>query len=157
MIISMILIAAAIFLAILRYSAIRSEHQGKMVGAMFFISAVGGLIQYSQIYAKQVTDQANLFASVFQTLISVGRMYVGMNEAKSIPPQYAENSLWMICFWSIHFLAYYSMASAAIILLGKNVIRWARFMIMRYKDIELIYGVNADTVTFGSLLAKDRR
>ncbi|MCR5475272.1 MAG: hypothetical protein K6F28_08735 [Lachnospiraceae bacterium] len=157
MLITMILIAAAVFLAILRYSAIKPEHQGKMVGAMFVISAVGGLIQYSQIYMDKVTGPSSLFISILQTLISVGRIYVGANESKSIPPQYAENSIWMICFWIIHFLAYYSMASAAIILLGKNVIRWARFMIMRYKDIELIYGVTPDTVSFGGTLAKEGR
>ena len=157
MLITMILIAAAVFLAILRYSAIKPEHQGKMVGAMFVISAVGGLIQYSQIYMDKVTGPSSLFTSILQTLISVGRIYVGANESKSIPPQYAENSIWMICFWIIHFLAYYSMASAAIILLGKNVIRWARFMIMRYKDIELIYGVTPDTVSFGGTLAKEGR
>lgn len=156
MLISMILLSAAIFLAILRYSATKPERQGRMVGAMFIFSAVGGLIQYSQIYAQRVTDASSLFTSILQTLISVGRIYVGANESKSIPPELAENSLWMICFWVIHFLAYYSMASAAIILLGKNVIRWARFMVMRFKDIELIYGVNADTVSFGGTLAKDR-
>jgi hypothetical protein len=83
-------------------------------------------------------------------------MFVGVNDYKGIPAQYAGNGVWMIIYWIIHFLAYYSMASAAMILLGKNVIRWSRFIKMRYRDVELIYGVNQGTVTLGSALAKNR-
>ena len=62
----------------------------------------------------------------------------------------------MIIYWIIHFFAYYSMASAVIILLGKNVIKWSRFLMMRFRKLEIIYGITDDTVTFGTSLAGDR-
>ena len=156
MLIAMILFSTAIFLAILKYSAVKPEQRGSIVGAMFVFAAVGGLVLYSQIYAVNVQDPASLFNSIIQTLISVGRMFVGVNDYKGIPAQYATNGVWMIIYWIIHFLAYYSMASAAIILLGKNVIRWSRFLMMRYRDVELIYGISTGTVSFGSTLAQKR-
>lgn len=156
MLITMILISTAVFLALIRYSAMKPEKRGSLVGAMFMVAAVGGLILYSQIYSVKVTNPATLFNSILQTLISVGRMFAGVNDYKSIPEPYAENKVWMIIYWIIHFFAYYSMASAVIILLGKNVIKWSRFLLMRYRKLEIIYGVNDGTVTFGSSLARDR-
>ena len=155
MLITMILISTAVFLALIKYSAQKPERRGSLVGAMFMLAAVGGLILYSQIYSVNVTNPATLFNSILQTLISVGRMFAGVNDYKGIPAQYAENKVWMIIYWMIHFFAYYSMASAVIILLGKNVIKWSRFLIMRFRKLEIIYGVSDGTVTFGSALAKD--
>ncbi len=156
MLITMILISTAVFLALIRYSAVKPERRGSLVGAMFMVAAVGGLILYSQIYSVNVTNLSTLFDSILQTLISVGRMFAGVNDYKGIPAPYSENKIWMIIYWIIHFFAYYSMASAVIILLGKNVIKWSRFLIMRYRQPEIIYGVTDDTITFASSLARDR-
>ena len=67
MLITMILISTAVFLALIRYSAQKPEKRGSLVGAMFMLAAVGGLILYSQIYSVNVTNPATLFNSILQS------------------------------------------------------------------------------------------
>ncbi len=157
---TVILVSAAFFVVVIFYIALEQEKRERITGIAFFIAALGGIILYGFAYSHGHDGLFVHMSAVLRTLIDVGRMFVGMNN-EAIFKEALENtglngSILVVLFWGVHFLAYYSMASAAIMALGKGAIRRLRQFLLRIRDVVVIYGVNDSSLTFGRHICSDK-
>ncbi len=158
--VTVIVLSAAVFLALILYLALEQKQREKLMGIAFFISAGGGIIMYGFGYSHGHDGVLSHVSGMLKTLIDVGRMYVGMNNepifTKALEITGSKNNIWMVLFWVVHFLAYYSMASAAILALGKGAIRKLQLILLNVRDVELIYGITDSSIILGRHLAADK-
>ena len=152
--ISVILFSAALFLAVILFLALNSKTREKVLGFVFLISASGGIIMYGLIYSK---DSVGSVSAVFKTVIAVGRMFTGVNDAPALAKVFGDNVIITIVFWTLHFMAYYSIAGAAILVLGEGLLRQIKLLLLRVRDIDLVYGVSDKTVSFAGKIAGNRK
>ena len=157
---TVILLSAAFFVVVIFYIALEQEKRERITGIAFFIAALGGIVLYGFAYSHGHEGLFVHMSAVLRTLIDVGRMFVGMNN-EAVFREALENvglngSVLVVLFWTVHFLAYYSMASAAIMALGKGAIRRLRQFLLRVKNVVVIYGVNDSSLTFGRHMSSDR-
>ena len=119
-----ILLSAAVFVALILYIALEQDKRERLTGIAFFLATAGGIIIYGFSYATEGRNVLEDTSGMFKTLVDVGRMFVGMNNekvfAQMLEDRGYEPDTWYLFFWLTHFLAYYSMASAAILTLGKG-------------------------------------
>ncbi len=158
---AIILISAALFFAFVLWIASDTDHLEKWTGLTFTAAIIGGLVIYGSINAN--TYRAAPFIAVLRTVVDLGKMFgnsgaEGYDNFMGIFTGASAGSVKLLTFfyWIIHFFAYYSMISAVIMLLGKGVLQKVRTILMRVRDIELIYGVDDRTLEFGSKLSKNR-
>ena len=57
---------------------------------------------------------------------------------------------WEIFFWIVHLLAMTTTVSAAIVSLGSELLKKIRLRILRKRDVAIIFGLNENTLEFGS-------
>ncbi|WP_026517716.1 hypothetical protein [Butyrivibrio sp. MC2021] len=152
--ISVILVSIAVFTALVLYLTINQDNREKWVGFAFSIAALSGLTIYGLSYSRSPDPG---IVEVLRTVIDTGRMFAGMNNVAVFTEVVGEGSPWLILFWSAHFLAYYSMASVFILVLGKSAISKFRSWLLRINDVELIYGINKSSLEYGRTVAEGKR
>ena len=157
---TVILISAAFFLALILYVALEQEQREKITGATFFLAAAGGIVIYGFSYSHGHASIFDHMAAVLRTLIDVGRMFVGVNNEKVFTDALKQAKVyddgWLLVFWIVHFLAYYSMASAAVLALGKGAIKKLQQILLNVRDVELVYGITDSSLTLGRHIASDK-
>lgn len=151
-----ILIAAAVFLALIVWFTVDTEHVKKWTGIAFLIAIAGGLFIYGTIDAEQFKSMPAI--AVLRTVVHVGRMFGNAGDGAHDAFIYivGENLFTSGFYWIVHFFAYYSVVSALILVIGKDILKSFRTWLLRFRDIELIYGVDENTVRLGEALAKDK-
>ena len=126
---------------------IKPEFSRKLTTAFMLAAVIGGLIYYGVGFAE-ITG--NLLLSVIRTPMCVIRMFIGVNELSAIQGStLVSTDAGLILFWLIHLLAFYSMASAAMITIGAAALRYLRFLLARRGDLTLIYGINESSISLG--------
>ena len=157
---TVILLSAAFFVVVIFYIALEQEKRERITGIAFFIAALGGIVLYGFAYSHGHEGLFVHMSAVLRTLIDVGRMFVGMNNEavfrEALDNAGLNGSVLVVLFWTVHFLAYYSMASAAIMALGKGAIRRLRQFLLRVKNVVVIYGVNDSSLAFGRHMSSDK-
>ena len=157
---TVILVSAAFFLALILYVALEQEQREKITGVTFFLAAAGGIVIYGFSYSHGHKGIFDHLTAILRTLIDVGRMFVGVNNEKVFTDALAQMKIfddgWLFLFWIIHFLAYYSMASAAVLALGKGAIKKLQQFLLNVRDIELIFGITESSLVLGRHIATDR-
>ncbi len=158
---TVIMLSAAVFLALILYVALEQEQREKVTGATFFLAAIGGIIIYGFIYSHGRQGVFEHMSAILRTLVDVGRMFVGANNETLFLQVLEQNGVnkgaWSFLFWCSHFLAYYSMASAAILALGKGAVRNLQIILLGVRNVELIYGVNENTLAYGRNRVKTKK
>ena len=152
--ISVILISIAVFTAMVLYLTINQDNREKWVGVAFSIASLGGILIYGYSYSRS-PDVG--IVEVLRTVIDTGRMFAGINNVQVFTDVVGVGSPWMIVFWLVHFLAYYSMASVFVLALGKSVIKKFRSWLLRINDVELIYGINESSLAYGRTVSEKKK
>ena len=115
---------------------------------------------YGFSYSHGHTSMFDRMSAVLRTLIDVGRMFVGVNNEKvfrdALETIGVSDTGWVFLFWVFHFFAYYSMASAAVLALGKGAIKKLQQLLLNIRDVEMIHGITESSLTFGRHVAADR-
>ncbi|MBR4573610.1 MAG: hypothetical protein IKO16_01755 [Lachnospiraceae bacterium] len=153
---SIILISAAVFLALIMWLTVDTDHMDRWTGLAFSVAIAGGLLIYGLINAAFYGSTPVI--AVLRTVVNVGQMFGndGDRGFEKFSAVVGEGYSTSIIYWLIHFFAYYSVVSAVILLLGKGVLSDIRKWLLRIHDIELIFGVNEDTVKLGETLSKNK-
>ncbi|MCR5404825.1 MAG: hypothetical protein K6E91_13545 [Butyrivibrio sp.] len=155
--ITVILLSCAVFLALILYVALEQEQRERITGICFLLAALGGIVIYGFSYSSVQSSHTENLAAVIHTLVDVGRMFVGVNNEGIFLSALAESGTsspgFKLLFWVVHFLAYYSMASAAVMTLGKGAVRRLRIMLLFLRDVELIYGITDNSIIYGKRIA----
>ncbi|MCR5250448.1 MAG: hypothetical protein K6E50_07580 [Lachnospiraceae bacterium] len=154
-----IVFSAAVFMALILYIALEQDKRERLTGIAFFIATAGGILIYGFSYATEGHSFFEDSSGVFKTLVDVGRMFVGMNNEPVYRAMLEDEGLsggvWSLLFWVTHFLAYYSMASAAILTLGKGAARKLQLWLLNIRDVDLIYGITDNAIALGRHIATD--
>lgn len=158
--ITVILLSFAVFLALILYVALEQEQRERVTGFTFFLAALGGIIIYGFSYSRVNASLLENLAAIMHTLVDVGRMFVGVNNEEIFLSALAETGYtdpgFKLLFWVVHFLAYYSMASAVVMTLGKGAVRRLRILFLSFKDVELIYGITENSIIYGKRINSNR-
>ncbi|WP_022758226.1 hypothetical protein [Butyrivibrio fibrisolvens] len=152
-----ILVAAAVFLALIVWFTVDVRHVKKWTGISFLIAIAGGLIIYGAIDADQFKDMPVI--AVLRTVVHVGRMFgnAGDGSHDAFVGIVGDSIFTSMFYWLVHFFAYYSVVSALVLAIGKDIVKIFRTWLLRFRDIELIYGINDDSIRLGETLARNRR
>ena len=154
-IIPAVILSTALLLAMVLNLALKPAFSAKLTTTCMLIAVVGGLIYYSTGFAETTGD---LMLSLIRTPLSVIRMFVGVNELSAISGStLVSRPIGLVCFWLLHLLAFYSMASAAMITLGAEALRHLRLLLSRRGALTIIYGINDNSIDLGKecLAARD--
>ncbi|MBR1456025.1 MAG: hypothetical protein IJ594_02540 [Oscillospiraceae bacterium] len=152
--ISVVILSTALLLALVLNLALKPAVSARLTTWCMVVSLIGGLLVYGVGFAESTGSVA---LSVLRTPLAVIRMFVGVNELSAI----ADTSLVrgqaaLTVFWLLHLLAFYSMASAAMITIGAEALRQLRMLLSRRGDLTLIYGVNGDSIALGKACLAER-
>ena len=154
---AIILISSAVFLALIIWLTVDTEHVKRWTGIAFLIAIAGGIFIYGTIDASQFSSMPII--AVLRTVVHVGKMFgnAGDGSHDSFVGIVGDNTFTSAFYWLVHFFAYYSVVSAVILVIGRDIVRGFRTWLLRIHDIELIYGIDDNTVSLGETLAKGRR
>ena len=153
--IGIILLAAALFLAMILNLAARPAINARITTAMLTIAVLGGVIIYGYGFASVIP---NFFLATIRTLLAVCGMFVGKNELSAISGAPAMQSSGMLfVFWLLHLFALYTSASAAITTIGAEALKQLRLLLSRRGDLILIYGCSEEAIGLGREYSGDRK
>lgn len=145
--ISIIIIAAACFLAAVLNLATEHRFRSRIMSLFFFMAMLLGLAVYGYGYSYTCSSAV---VAVLRTIMAVCKMFGGSNDLSGISaaPLFAQR--WALAvFWTAHFMAFYATAGAAATTIGSKVLRRIRITLLRRGTLLVIYGVNADAVEYG--------
>ncbi|MBQ4117201.1 MAG: hypothetical protein IJD37_07470 [Clostridia bacterium] len=150
-----ILITAILFLGLVLLLSVKPSISKKItVGALAF-SGISGFFIYGYGYAV-ITD--NLILASLKALLAVCSSFVGGNEFSSIASVPIMQTVWMRIFFEfIRLAALYATASAIITTIGRETLKKLRLILVRRGRINVIYGINDDTLALGRDLAQKKK
>jgi hypothetical protein len=113
-----------------------------------FIAAASGLVIY--VYGYIATNEHPV-AAIPKSVFSVCRMFMGESDYSEVSGAYGFT--WMHIFaWGIHLLAFYTTVSAAVSVIGKNLLKKLALRFGPTKEISIVYGIHPDSLELGSEL-----
>lgn len=116
---------------------------------------VGGLLIYGSGY---IAVSGSLPEALLHTVFAVCRMFLGDSDFGDISEAPLFGNQWALTLcWCLHVLAFYATSSTAISLIGANALRKLRLRLSANRDLNIIYGVNEDSVSFGQELTGQLR
>ena len=147
MTISAVILSAALLLAMILNFALKPAFSARLTAFCIFFAIVGGTIFYGAGYWETC---GSLTQTVLRTVLTVFRMFLGVNEFKEISSTRLVMSPFGIAlFWLLHLMALYSVTTAAMTTLGAEFLRQLRSLLSKRGDLTLIYGINEDSVALG--------
>ena len=150
-----ITVTALLFLTLILLLSVKPSISNKITVGSIAIAGISGFFIYGYGYAV-ITD--NVFLASLKALSAVCGSFVGRNEFSSISSVPIMQTLGMRIFCEfIRICALYATASAIITTIGREALKKLRLFLMRRGKINLIYGVNDDSLAFGNELARKKQ
>ena len=150
---TMILMLGAGFLAVALSFAAKEEVRLRLIAIAGSIAFASGIILYGYGYAACYGISV---VSVLRALLALCRMLTGGNDLNSIQAApLLQNSAVVAVFWIGHFCAYYVTAGAVMMRFGEGLLYSIRVRRFRSGPLLLIYGVNANSLTYGSRMIQE--
>ena len=147
LIIPTVILAAALLAAMVLNLALQPAFSKKLTTFCMLVGVIAGLLFYGVGFAETTNSLA---LSVIRTPLCVIRMFIGVAELSAIEGStLVSTRTGLVLYWLVHFLAFYSMASAAMITLGAEALRYLRLLLARRGNLTLIYGINENSVALG--------
>lgn len=147
-----ILITIALFFAMVVQLALKPRFAKRLNAILLILAAVGGFCFYG--YGYTVTLK-NIPLAIIHTLLSVCGTFVAKEHFSDISDAPLFQYEWVqVLFWLIHFCSFYATASTAITTIGAETLRKLRLWLARWGKLNLIYGVNRESIAFGQELLK---
>ena len=145
--VSILVLSATLLLAMVLNLVLKPAWSARLTTSCMLAAAAGGLLFYGLGFAETTGD---LLISVLRTPIAVTRMFVGANELAAISAsRLVSPTFGLMMFWLFHLMAFYSMASAAMLTLGAEALRHLRLLLSYRGDLTLIYGINENSIALG--------
>ena len=150
-----ILITAISFLCLVLLLSVKPTVSKKITIMALAISGISGFFIYGYAYAV-ICD--NIVLASLKALLAVCGSFVGRNEFSSIASVPVMQTLVMKIFFEfIRLLALYATASAIITTIGREALKRLRLLLFRRGRINIIYGINDDTLSLARDLADKKR
>ncbi len=170
-------LSLGLFSALIVYIAKHPQKRTIPLKATFIIMFLGGMAVYCTChflelkgviaggdagrYLEWVKDEnAYLFRVpyvIVSSVIDVGMMFYGRcNTDLFYKMPFSANPAAVLVFWLIHLVAFYTTATALLIRFGNDILRWIRIMTTKISDVDIVFGVNSDSLALGRNLADVR-
>ena len=169
------IISTAIFAALILYASKHLQKRTLPLKVLFIVMFLGGMAMYCTInyraLALVIGGQLEKDASmkwvngntglleiipyvVMRSIVDVGRMFCGYCNSEMFYklPESGE-TLYVLMFWFVQLLVFYTTATALLIRVGNDLLRWIRVMTSKISDVDLVFGVNSDSLAFGRNIA----
>lgn len=148
---AVLIVTAVLFLIILISLGFQPKFMGTLLGCMIVFCGIAGTLLYGYGYFA-IYGPSPL--AVMRTLFSVFCMYLGRNEISAVinTPVIGGHHWLQVLLYLVHLMALYATASSVIAGIGSKLLRRLNLLLVYHKDVNIIYGVNNDSVGFAEKL-----
>ena len=170
------IVSIILFAALIIYLSKHPQKRNTPLKITFCIMFMGGMAVYCTCHYLELTqvlkgespgrylkwvNNKDAYASLFyvpyiivRSVADVGMMFSGrINSEVFFNLEIAHNPLAVFLFWIIHLMAFFTTAAALLIRFGNELLKWIRIRTSKISEVNLIYGINSDSLTFGRNLA----
>lgn len=168
------IVSITLFAALIIYLAKHPHKRTTPLKTVFILMFLGGTAMYCTFYYRELMQAVNAQSKsatfawtdsenaswfyipyvIVKSVIEVGMMFYGRGNNSifySMPE--SKNPLAVFLFWLIQLVAFYTAASALIIRFGSDLLRWIRITTSRVSNVNLIFGINPDSLALGRNIA----
>lgn len=151
---SFLLIGGVFFAAVVVLLTAKPTVSKRLTAIAGAVALLGGLLFYGWSYYSTC---GAIFETALHTVFAVCRMFLGESDFLDIAEDVSLfDKQWAVTLcWCVHVLAFYATSSTAISLIGSNVLKKLRVCLSPRKSLNIIYGVNEESVSFGQALIED--
>ena len=148
------LVTAVVFIVFILLLAAKPKVSKVITFVALGFGGICGLLIYGYGYAV-IAD--NFVLAILKAVYSVCRSFVGTNDYAAISAAPFMQSQWMqiLCTF-VQICSLYATASAVITSIGAQALKRLRLWLGRRKDLNLIYGANANALNFGKELVAQK-
>ena len=144
---TVIILSVVIFSALVINMALKPAYSARLTAVLMTIAALGGSVIYGLGYTH---SGYGIILSLIRTPFSVIGMFLGKNDLSAINgAEVVATTAGKLVFWTLHLLAFYSIASAAMISIGAEGLRRLRLLLAMNGDLTIIYGINDESLKVG--------
>ena len=91
---------------------------------------------------------------IVRSTIDVGRMFCGhCNTEVFYKLPIANEPLYVFLFWLVQLIVFYTTATALLIRFGNDLLRLIKMKTSKVSEVDLVFGVNSDSLSFGRNIA----
>ena len=157
-----LLILFVLFPSLILYISINPHKSIKLLKNTFYFIVFAGMILYCYYHYRELEQLASVRSEnkylalcfdipyvVIRALIDVGMMFYGRGNTDVLNLQEFQNPFFILMFWLFQMIAFLTTASALLIRFGNDFIRWIRRTKTKFSNIDLIFGINKDSLAFG--------
>ncbi len=146
------LTALLLFSLLLLSLAFQPKLLTRITGALLAAAALGGILIYGYGYSS---IYGNVGQAAVRTLFSVFCMFLGRNEISAVSSVgILASPAAMAATYAVHLLALYCTTSAVAAAIGARLLRTLRLLLLHRGNLNLIYGVSDELVSFGEKLQR---
>ena len=146
---------AVIFLAMILQLAAKPKFAAKITGGCIVIAGISGMLIYGYGFA---CSNENMPLAIVRALLAVCGMYVGKVDFGAVSGTVLFQNSWAVFFfYLVHLFALYATASAAITTVGGEALQKLRLWLARSGELNLIYGINNESLDFGKALLNEKK
>lgn len=148
-------VSFALFTVLLLSLGVQPQFLTKILGIVLLVVGISGILLFGYGYWALC---ASVPEAIVRTLFSVFYMFLGRNEISAISsvPLLALPGM-QIWLYLTHLLALFFTASAVVGTIGARLIRTLNLLLLRWKDVNLLFGVREETVDFAQKLPRGRK
>jgi len=153
---SLLLLGCTGLAALVVLLAARPRSASRLAVAAGILAALGGTLLYGYGY---LALGHKLPLAIVETLFCVCRMFIGEVDFESVMDAqlYRSSTLITILFWAVHLLAFFTTVTAAVSAIGTRALRRLRVRFAKWHPLNIIFGVNSDSVAFAKELLLNRK
>ena len=153
MLILVLILSALLLAAVLISLGFKPKFLTRITGTLLALTAVLGIIFYGYGYFIILGDVPQ---AVIRTLFSVFCMFLGRNDVSTISKAAPLDSPWLqVVIYAVHLFALYCSASALAASVAADLLRRLNLLFLRRGEVQLIYGVNRDTLSLAERLQNE--
>lgn len=165
------LLSTVLFMALITYISKHPQKNTKPLKILFVLMFIVGMIMYCYFHYRVLEEVVKgtiknpsldwvrsegvswlyyIAYVVIRAAIDVGTMFYGHGNTEafySLPE--AKNPAAVFGFWAFHMIAFFTASGALLIRFGDDFLRWFRRTKTKISDVDLIFGINADSLAFG--------
>lgn len=148
-------LGAAVFAAWVVLLNVKPEYTSRATAMCGAVGVMGGLLLYGYGYLALGEQPA---VAVLRSVFAVCRMFLGEHEFADLETValYSKDGIRLLA-WIVHLLAFYTTASVAISVIGKEALKKLRVRFGKSREISILYGIHADGVELGKRLEYEKK
>ena len=169
------IISTVFFVSSITYISKHPQKKTALIKWVFIIMFILGTVMYcifnylalEHVGGQEQSDWLNsgnnplfrILYVVLRAVIDVGTMFYGRaNTSIFYSLELSKNPLWVLLFWLVYVIAFYTAASALLIRFGGDLLVWIRITFAKVlgSEVHVIFGVNRNSLAFGKNIASTR-